>query len=130
MSAPTRRRKTPLKSTAGDYSPQEAIAIIRRARGVPVIAHPGLANRDAMIDELVAAGLQGIESYYPEHSAGQTQLYLDLCRRHGLVATGGSDFHGPAVSSIPHPGSHAVPTAAWDDLRARAVAMGAVGLDH
>ena len=101
--------------------------MIRRAHGVAVIAHPGLANRDAMIGALVDAGLQGIESYYPEHSAGQTQVYLDLCRRHDLVATGGSDFHGPTVSSIPHPGSHPVPTTAWDDLRARGVAVGAPG---
>ena len=109
-------------------TPEEAVAVIRRARGVPVIAHPGLANRDAMIEALVAAGLQGIESYYPEHSTAQTQAYLDLCRRHDLVATGGSDFHGPNVSSIPHPGSHAVPMSAWDDLRARAVAIGAPGV--
>src|SRR6185436_6412069 len=54
-------------------TPEEAIAVIRRARGVAVIAHPGLANRDAMIGALVDAGLQGIESYYPEHSAAQTQ---------------------------------------------------------
>ena len=107
--------------------PREAVAVIRRARGVPVLAHPGLANRDAMIGPLVEAGLQGIESYYPEHSAAQTQTYLDLCRRHALVATGGSDFHGPAVSSIAHPGVHPVPPAAWDDLRARAVAVGAPG---
>ena len=109
-------------------TPEDAIAVIRRAHGVPVIAHPGLANRDAMIGALVDAGLQGIESYYPEHSAGQTQVYLDLCRRHNLVATGGSDFHGPTVSSIPHPGSHPVPTTAWDDLRERGVAVGAPGV--
>ena len=109
-------------------TPEEAIAVIRRARGVAVIAHPGLANRDAMIPVFVDAGLQGIESYYPEHSAGQTQSYLELCRRHGLVATGGSDFHGPTVSRIPHPGSHPVPTTAWDDLRARAVAADAPGV--
>jgi 3',5'-nucleoside bisphosphate phosphatase len=108
-------------------TPEAAIAVIRRARGVPVLAHPGVANRDAMIDALVAAGLQGIESYYPEHSAGQTQIYLDLCRRHGLVATGGSDFHGATVSAIAHPGVHPVPAEAWDQLHARALAMGAPG---
>ena len=110
-------------------TPEDAIAVIRRARGVAVIAHPGLANRDAMIDALVDAGLQGIECYYPEHSAGQTQIYLELCRRRGLVATGGSDFHGATVSSIPHPGSHPVPSSAWDDLRARAIAVGAPGAE-
>ncbi len=117
----------PASAPRRKLTPEQAIAVIRRARGVPVLAHPGLANRDAMIPALVDAGLLGIESYYPEHSAGQTQSYLDLCRRHGLVATGGSDFHGPAVSHAPHPGAHAVPAAAWGDLRARAIAVGAPG---
>jgi predicted metal-dependent phosphoesterase TrpH len=108
--------------------PAQAIAVIRKARGVPVLAHPGLANRDAMIGPLVGAGLLGIESYYPEHSAAQTQIYLDLCRRHDIVATGGSDFHGPGVGHAPHPGAHAVPAAAWDDLRARAATIGAPGV--
>lgn len=106
-------------------TPEDAVAVIRRARGVPVIAHPGLANRDAMIDGLVAAGLMGIESYYPEHSAAQTQSYLALCARHGLVATGGSDFHGPTVGHAPHPGAHPVPDSAWTALREKAVAVGA-----
>jgi 3',5'-nucleoside bisphosphate phosphatase len=117
----------PARAPRRTLAPEDAIAVIRRARGVPVLAHPGLANRDAMIGALVEAGLHGIESYYPEHSAAQTQVYLDLCRRHRLVATGGSDFHGPAVSAIAHPGVHPVPATAWDDLRARAVAIGAPG---
>ena len=75
-------------------TPGEAVAIVRRAGGVPVFAHPGLASRDDLIPELVAAGLMGIETYYAEHSAAQTAHYQQLCRLHGLVATGGSDYHG------------------------------------
>src|SRR5438046_3179162 len=78
-------------------TPGEAVAIIRRARGVPVLAHPGLAGRDALIPELVEAGLMGIETYYPEHSAQQTAAYLEMCARPGLGATGRSDFHGPQL---------------------------------
>ena len=107
--------------------PSQAVDVIRKAGGVPVLAHPGLANRDPMIGPLVDGGLMGLETYYPEHSAAQTQVYLDLCRRHGLVATGGSDFHGKGVGHSPHPGAQPVPAAAWDDLRARAVALGAPG---
>lgn len=121
------RNGGPASAPRRKLAPEQAIAIIRKARGVPVLAHPGLANRDAMIGPLVDAGLLGIESYYPEHSAGQTQVYLELCTRHGLVATGGSDFHGPGVGHAPHPGAHNVPATAWDDLRARAAALGAPG---
>ena len=117
----------PASAPRRKLTPEQAIGVIRKARGVPVIAHPGLANRDAMIPALVEAGLQGIESYYPEHSGAQTTAYLDLCRRHDLVATGGSDYHGPTVGHAPHPGAHAVPVTAWEDLRARAVALGAPG---
>ena len=101
-------------------APVEAVAVIRKAGGVPVLAHPGLAGRDELIPGLVAAGLQGIETYYAEHSALQTQAYLDLCRRLGLVATGGSDYHGPQSGRANPIGSPAVPWGAWVELRKRA----------
>ena len=101
-------------------TPIEAIDVIRRARGVAVFAHPGLADRDAMIPELVDAGLEGIETYYAEHSGQQVRNYLDLCRRFDLVATGGSDFHGPHTGRTNPPGTPAVPISAWEGLQARA----------
>ena len=101
-------------------TPIEAIDVIRRAHGVAVLAHPGLANRDAMIPELVQAGLAGIETYYPEHSAGQIEAYLALCRRHGLVATGGSDYHGPHTGRAATLGSPHVPLEVWHALRQKA----------
>ncbi len=104
-------------------TPVEAVRIIRRARGVPVLAHPGLANRDELIPELVEAGLSGIEAFYPEHSAGQITAYRELCAKLGLVATGGSDFHGPRVGGVRHPGVQPVPDSAWAELRRRLDAL-------
>jgi len=104
-------------------TPVEAVRIIRRARGVPVLAHPGLANRDELIPELVEAGLAGIEAFYPEHSTGQITAYRELAAKLGLVATGGSDFHGPRVSGVGHPGVQPVPDSAWLDLRRRLTAL-------
>jgi hypothetical protein len=101
-------------------TPVQAIEVIRRARGVAVLAHPGLADRDAMIPELVEAGLEGIETYYAEHSPEQVRNYLDLCRRFDLVATGGSDFHGPHTGRTNPPGTPAVPISAWEGIEARA----------
>jgi hypothetical protein len=101
-------------------SPTGAVDAIRRAGGVPVLAHPGLADRDALIPDLVAAGLMGLEAYYAEHSALQTEHYLDLCRRYRLLATGGSDFHGPRSGRANPIGSPAVPMAVWDALREKA----------
>jgi 3',5'-nucleoside bisphosphate phosphatase len=104
-------------------TPAEAVAVIRRARGIPVLAHPGLARRDDLIPGLVEAGLLGIETYYPEHSPAQVDAYLTLCRRHDLIPTGGSDFHGPETSRLNPPGSPAVPWSSWEALRARAAAL-------
>jgi predicted metal-dependent phosphoesterase TrpH len=101
-------------------TPTDAIAVIRRAGGVPVFAHPGLASRDELLPEMVAAGLMGIETYYAEHSAMQTAHYKALCRRYGLIATGGSDYHGERSGRTNPLGHPPVPMSVWDDLRAAA----------
>jgi len=101
-------------------SPEAAIDVIRRAHGVPVFAHPGLSGKDDLIPDLIRAGLQGIECYYHEHSAAQTEMYLRLCQTHDLVATGGSDYHGPHLGRSNHLGSPWVPAAAYEALRRRA----------
>jgi predicted metal-dependent phosphoesterase TrpH len=100
-------------------TPAEAVAIIRRAHGVPVLAHPGLADRDSLIPGLVEAGLLGIEAHYAEHSAAQTAAYLELCRQYQLVATGGSDYHGPQSGRNNPPGTPAVPWSCWEELQKR-----------
>jgi predicted metal-dependent phosphoesterase TrpH len=98
-------------------TPVEAIAIIRRAGGVPVFAHPGLAARDELIPEMIAAGLMGIETYYAEHSATQTAHYKDVCRVHGLVATGGSDYHGERSGCTNPLGHPPVPMSVFEELQ-------------
>jgi len=100
-------------------TPEDAVRLLRRAGGVPVFAHPGLADRDELIPAFVAAGLMGIECYYPEHSPAQRGAYLDLCRDHGLLGTGGSDFHGPPVRAAVL-GNPTVPLAVWERLQAKA----------
>src|SRR5438477_303439 len=101
-------------------TPADAVRLIRRARGVPVFAHPGLADRDALIPELIEAGLLGIEAIYAEHSAAQTAHYKDLCRAHRLVATGGSDYHGERSGRTNQLGHPPVPMSVWEELKAAA----------
>jgi len=76
-------------------SPHDAVTAILRAGGVPVLAHPALVGGDNLIDELCSCGLMGLEAYHPDHSAVDVARYLDICRRRGLLFTGGSDCHGP-----------------------------------
>jgi hypothetical protein len=66
---------------------------------VPVIAHPhtlGVAADDyaAAFDELAAAGLGGIEAHYAEYDPPLRRHLAQICRALGIVATGGSDYHG------------------------------------
>jgi hypothetical protein len=80
----------------------EAVAKIRRAGGISSLAHPIRVKGDlvAMLPELCKAGLNAIEAYHTDHSPEDTRLYLDLAQRHGLLVTGGSDFHGLAKPGL------------------------------
>jgi predicted metal-dependent phosphoesterase TrpH len=73
----------------------DIIQFIRSAKGIPVLAHPSYYTTPELLERLVAAGLMGLEVYYPEHSRSLIRRYLDMAQTSGLVATGGSDFHGP-----------------------------------
>jgi predicted metal-dependent phosphoesterase TrpH len=84
----------PAYAPRSKLTPREAIAIIRGAGGVPVLAHPGLWGGEELIPRLAEWGLAGIEAYSPDHTPEQVRRYLDITRSLGLVATGGSDFHG------------------------------------
>ena len=78
----------------------KAINAILGAGGIPVLAHPGLLEfesehqLDDLIGRLKQMGVQGVEVYYPQHTADQTRLFAELARRHALLMTGGTDFHG------------------------------------
>jgi len=76
-------------------TPAEAVALIIKARGLAVLAHPfTVGEPEAMIKELKAAGLSGIETYYDNYTAGEVDLLVKLAQKYNLIATGGSDFHG------------------------------------
>jgi hypothetical protein len=75
--------------------PVEAIRVIRESGGVAVWAHPPADRIDALLPELVEAGLAGLEAFRPRTSAGFLGHLRGLARAHGLVLTGGSDWHDP-----------------------------------
>ncbi len=91
---------------------QEAVSWIRAAGGRAVIAHPGrysfdLMQFDALLAAFSALGGEGIEVVTGSHTVDQFGEYAALARRTGLLASRGSDFHGPEESrvdlgSLPH----------------------------
>jgi predicted metal-dependent phosphoesterase TrpH len=95
-----------LLSSRGPYyvrhyapDPAEAVRLVVEAGGVAVMAHPAASSRgrvvgDAVIEELVDAGLAGLEVDHRDHTAAQRQHLRELADRWGLLATGSSDYHG------------------------------------
>jgi hypothetical protein len=81
---------------------EEGVARIRRAGGVASLAHPTRVRGDvaAMMPELCGAGLNAIEAYHSDHTPRETETFLDLAARHGLLVTGGSDFHGEVKPGV------------------------------
>jgi Predicted metal-dependent phosphoesterases (PHP family) len=75
--------------------PQEAISEIRNAGGLPVLAHFSEApGRDLLLRELVDGGLAGLEVFYRTFDRPTVEAMEEVARTLGLVATGGSDYHG------------------------------------
>ena len=83
-------------------TPEEAIGLIHGAGGLAILAHPNNMKRspaetEAEILKLKRAGIDGIEARYNRHTPEDNAHYLELAGRHGLLTSGGSDFHGPTV---------------------------------
>ena len=91
---------------------EQAVALIHEAGGVAVVAHPYWDVQDPvqvrdLVESLVRdVGLDGIETFYPPHTAQQTRHCLELCREFDLVATGSSDFHGPTHKTFSRWGAY------------------------
>jgi predicted metal-dependent phosphoesterase TrpH len=94
--------------------PEEVIAIVHAAGGLVSLAHPGRTRIDDRIAPLRDAGLDAIEVYHSDHDAALVERYAALASRLGLLVTGGSDFHNPALAL--RPGSVTLPEAEWQRL--------------
>ncbi len=95
------RRGRPAFVPSVGLGAREAIDLIHSAGGVAALAHPFLSigvdqpgGLDAFVARLAHAGLDGLELEHPSHTAPQRKRLRRLLRKHELVATGGSDFHG------------------------------------
>ncbi|WP_230077230.1 hypothetical protein [Brevibacillus sedimenti] len=84
-----------------------------------MLAHPGLYDDDDLVQELIAFGLDGIEVWHPDNDAAERERYRTWAEQHGLVMTGGSDFHGWRGEEPFHAmlGTHTAPVSAVERLR-------------
>lgn len=106
-------------------TPADAIATIKSAGGVAVIAHPFASRRGQILtadsfQDLVAAGLDGIEVHHRDQNAAEQQVLTEIARELHLVITGASDYHGTGkLNSMAENTTH---PAQWEALEARASA--------
>ena len=104
---------------------KRAIDVILNAGGLPVLAHPVLLKlkdddvHEKLIVCLKEMGLKGIEAYYPEQPSDLTARYIRIADRHGLLITGGTDFHGsikPEIKMGSGYGNFSVPYELYEKL--------------
>jgi len=102
-------------------TPVEAVQLVLRNKGIAVMAHPfTVPEPEAMIAELKAAGMAGIEAYYNGYTAEEIGQLIAMARNHELVVTGGTDYHGLDDSKETMMGGVDVPVAVVQGLIARA----------
>jgi predicted metal-dependent phosphoesterase TrpH len=97
-------RNSPAYVERMKFTPAEACALIHRAGGLPVVAHPVSFDRYGkirtrvgeldLLPGMLEEGLAGLEVYYTGYDAITIEVLLKLARQYGLLVTGGTDFHG------------------------------------
>jgi predicted metal-dependent phosphoesterase TrpH len=98
-------------------TPVEAVKLILKADGLPVLAHPLTAGEiEATVIELKQVGLVGMEVYYAKYTFEDVNLLVGLAHRYGLIATGGTDYHGLDDTTEVKLGNAEVPARAADQL--------------
>ncbi|MEW5796488.1 MAG: PHP domain-containing protein [Candidatus Zixiibacteriota bacterium] len=100
--------------------PPEAIALIHRAGGVAVLAHPYINDMHRHVPSLVRLGLDGLEIHHYSHDKQQVQELKRLAQKHGLLLSGGSDFHGRQEHEGDI-GADSVPVEYLEKLKSRAL---------
>lgn len=76
---------------------EDFCALVKQARGVPVLAHPGNNTPEHLVSllrDMQERGVEGIECFYPSHSKETTEALLHYCHRNNMRVTSGSDCHG------------------------------------
>ena len=107
------------------YSPEECIEIINNAGGKAFLAHLHLIRLDdkeleEYVIRLKNAGLSGIEGYYTEYDEKMHLKYLSLAKKHSLLISGGTDFHGemkPQISIGTGYGNMQIPYSVLENMR-------------
>lgn len=92
---PPREEELEIEETTGLYTPsiEEVVSKVRRAGGVPIVAHPH--RKEKYVKDLISIGVMGFETRHPDLvDEGEPELYDRICTEAGLYKLGGTDHHG------------------------------------
>ncbi len=95
---------------------RDVLTAIHEAGGIAVLAHPYVYNSESLLEELVSLGLDGVETWHPYHTQEQQTALSAFAEQHGLLKTGGSDFHGMYSCTARTLGSTTIPDDCLDAL--------------
>ncbi len=106
-------------------TPMEAVQLIKKAGGTAILAHPLLyhmsdATLQKLVDEMKAAGLDGIEAIYCTYTPSEERQMKQFAQENGLLISGGSDFHGttkPKLNLATGYGKLYIPYSVLEQLR-------------
>jgi hypothetical protein len=102
-------------------TPEQAVELVVRTDGLPVLAHPADIDRlEELIPRLQRVGLVGIEAYYNGYQSKLVKYLASLARKYGLISSGGSDYHGLEGVSETTLGGAVVPFECLEQLLALA----------
>jgi predicted metal-dependent phosphoesterase TrpH len=88
-------RDGPAYAEREKMTPQQVVELVVKVGGLAVLAHPAdIEGLEDLIPRLQRVGLAGMEVYYNAYGNSTVQHLASLARKHRLIATGGSDFHG------------------------------------
>ena len=115
-------------------TPEQAVKLILKSGGIPVLAHPTLYHMsterlEQLIVTLKAAGLMAMEGIYSTYTSGEARQMQALCKKYNLLVSGGSDFHGntkPGLDLATGYGSLAIPYDVLAAMKARLAFRGEI----
>lgn len=107
------------------FSPEDAVRLLVDHGAIPVLAHPYSTRAvEATVRRLIPVGLRGIEVFYGGYTADQQRELQSIAGAFALLATGGSDYHGPNGREGRELGSVEIPESAWHNLRQAGIERG------
>ena len=99
-------------------TPEEAVQLVARVGGVPVLGHPARLDRlGDMLEKLIAVGLEGVEVYYADYDAPTIERLEEVAQRYDLLPCGGSDYHALGTPGECLPGEVGPPMEVVERLR-------------